>query len=164
MKKHIIFIILLSLLLMSCGKKSQPKPPEERAPAAVRSARIEPGSKNLKLIWQGPVETASGDEIMYLESFQILRREIRKDSSRSYIEIADINIPEDADPNKEYVYDDKDIELGKVYDYLIIPVNDEGIEGLPASSLRVSFLGDGSVVELLPYKDSEEEETDNKKK
>ena len=145
-------LLFVSFLLFSaCGRKSQPKPPEERAPAPVRALRIEPKENSLRLVWQGPVETVSGDELLYLSSFDVLRKLIQKDEENSFSEIAVITVSEEAGVDQEYNYEDKDISLGGQYEYLVVPRDGQGIEGVPGQSMRVSFLGSGSVVEAIPF-------------
>ncbi len=154
-----IIVLLLTLSLFACGRKSQPKPPEERAPAPVREAKIEPRSSSLVLKWKAPIETASGDEILYLDTFDVLRKVNRKNVSPDYREIAVINVKEDEVSDFEYQFEDREVELGTVYEYLIVPRDGEGIEGVPQLSLRVSFLGAGSLVESIPFVVEGEEDT-----
>jgi len=149
--KILCFVLILAVFLSSCGRKSQVKPPEERAPAPVRSIVLDPKQNSIKLTWRGPSETVSGEDLLFLNSFNILRRIVQKNGKSSYSEIAVISVSEDADTELEYSYEDKEVTLGTQYDYLIVPRDNQGIEGTPDQILRVSYLGPGSLIESLPF-------------
>lgn len=145
----------------SCGRKSGVKPPEESAPGPVVFPRIEVRSNSLVLLWLPPKQTAGGDEIVGDLRYEILRRSVGKESYQRFEEIAVI-VPdmEEVIPNQSITYEDFDISAGKQYEYLIVPRDSYGYEGIPAVRLRVTFIGTASVVETLPfYEDGEEEDS-----
>ena len=135
----LISLVVISIFFCSCGRKSLPKPPEDRAPLPVGDARIEAKSRSVVLIWKAPTENAGGDEILELRSFNILRKTSSKGVSSDFVELAVISLDKDTDLSKEFSYEDSNIELGLVYDYIIVPRDTEGIEAEPSTILRLSF-------------------------
>lgn len=163
--KYVTVLICVFFLLftLSCGRKSLPKPPEERAPSPVKSARIEARKSSAVIIWNAPTETASGKEIIELRSFDILRRTSKRGVSSSFVEIAVIPVIDNTNLTKDFAFEDKNIELGVVYDYIIVPRDAEGIEGEPDTILRLSFLGTNSLYESIPFTLEDPVQNSNKK-
>jgi hypothetical protein len=163
----ILFFPFLFLLVFSvegafsgCGRKSNVKPPEESAPGPVVFPRMEARSNSLVLLWLPPRETAGGDEITGDLRYEILRRQAGRESFQKFDEIAVI-VPdpeEERQPNQSYQYEDHDIVHGKQYEYLIVPRDSYGYEGIPAVRLRATFIGAASVIETLPFFEDEEDE------
>jgi hypothetical protein len=156
----VILILAFAFCLNSCGRKSILKPPEESAPGPVNFPRIEARSNSLLLLWIAPKETAGGDEITASLRYEILRRFVGKDSYQKFEEIATVTPLEDDEntANTSLQYEDFDIFQGKQYEYLIVPRDSYGYEGIPNVRLRVTFIGSASVIETLPfYEDGEED-------
>ncbi len=143
----------------SCGRKSNVKPPEESAPGPVVFPRIEARSNSLVLLWLPPKETAGGDEIVGDLRYEILRRSVGRDAYQRFEEIAVIvtDTDEERPSNESFEYQDFDILQGKQYEYLIVPRDSYGYEGVPAVRLRATFIGTASVVETLPFYEDEDE-------
>jgi hypothetical protein len=160
-----LFIVMVSLTvsLASCGRKSAVKPPEEGAPGPVIFPRLEARSNSVLLLWLPPKETAGGDEIVDDLQYEILRRPVGKDVFERFDEIAIIETDssEETPANKSFEYEDFDIQQGKQYEYLIVPRDSYGYEGIPDIRLRVTFIGAASVVETLPFFEDEEDEDDD---
>ncbi|HMO16686.1 MAG TPA: fibronectin type III domain-containing protein [Oligoflexia bacterium] len=158
----LFFISVVSLLNFSasgCGRKSGLKPPEESAPGPVVFPRMEPHSSSIVLKWSPPGETAGGDEIIGPVSYNILRRLVGKDSYRSFEEVAVIepNPEESKGSGLTLEYEDTEIVPGGQYEYLIVPRDSYGYEGIPAVRLRVTFIGPASIIETLPFLEPDED-------
>jgi hypothetical protein len=159
-----LFLVLamasLTVSLSSCGRKSGVKPPEEGAPGPVIFPRLEARSNSVLLLWLPPRETAGGDEIVDDLRYEILRRPVGKDVFQRFDEIAIIETDssEERPANKSFEYEDFDIQQGKQYEYLIVPRDSYGYEGIPDVRLRVTFIGAASVVETLPFFEDEEDD------
>lgn len=155
------FLLICLLLVGGCGRKSGLRPPEESAPGPVVFPRIEPQSNSLVLKWQAPKETAGGDEIISDLSYEILRRPVGKGVYQRFEEIAIIELDEKelaSLAGKPFEYEDAAIEQGKQYEYLIVPRDGYGYEGVPAVRLRATFIGPASVIETLPFSEDGEDE------
>jgi hypothetical protein len=163
---YAFFIPILCLLaaggLFSCGRKSNVKPPEESAPGPVIFPRLEARSNSLVLLWLPPKETAGGDEIIGDLRYEILRRSVGREAFQRFEEIAVIVPDPDVEraPNQSLEYEDIDIVHGKQYEYLIVPRDSYGYEGIPAVRLRATFIGAASVVETLPFYEDDDDEED----
>lgn len=155
----VIFVLLTIASLSSCGRKSGLRPPEESAPGAVVFPRLEAYSSTVILKWLPPKQTAGGDEIIGPLSYDILRRLVGKDSYQSFEEIAVIEPDPEVkrEPGVPFEYEDIDIVQGGQYEYLIVPRDSYGYEGVPAVRLRVTFIGTASVIETLPFEEVDTE-------
>ena len=149
---------MVLIVSSGCGRKGPPELPESYAPGPVQFARAQGSVDAIILTWQAPKKDASGDTITEPLTFSVKRSLHVKDEEPRYQRIATIEqevIPEDAvkvknAPPTEYHYADKDIIPGKQYDYAIVAIGESGVAGIPPSILRVTFIGDSSVVEILP--------------
>jgi len=152
-------VVVFILSFPGCGRKSSLRPPEESAPGPVVFPRLEAYASTLVLKWLAPKQTAGGDEILDPLTYNILRRFVGKDSYQSFEEIAVI----EPDPDEKrasglpFEYEDTDIVQGGQYEYLIVPRDSYGYEGIPAVRLRVTFIGTASVIETLPFEEVEPE-------
>jgi hypothetical protein len=63
------------------------------------------------------------------------------------------NAEKEAVKKVEYVYRDTDVEAGKTYEYVVLPINDSDVEGGAAAVLRVTFIGNASVIENFSAED-----------
>lgn len=146
--------VVLLVLAVSCGKKGSPKPPEAIAPSPVKYFALRGTVDSVILTWQAPDEDASGNTLTDLAGFAVKRNDYVKDKRPDFEEIAEIPVAEvgegeDADVLEpvEYSYTDTSVEPGKQYEYLVVPVNEDGVEGATTSVMRVTFVGESSVFE-----------------
>ncbi len=151
----ILLIITPVLFTISCGRKGSPKPPEESSPASVRFFQLSAKSKSVITKFQAPLETAGGDELIDLSSFSIRKRLVGKDASSYYEEIAVLDFDPEIHSQKDtwFEYEDTDVKLGSQYEYIVLPKDYSGYKGLPPFRLRVTFVGEGTVIENLPIEE-----------
>ncbi len=151
--KSVVFIILV--LSMACGRKGPPKPPEEIAPQSVRFLEIIPTDTGLKLRFQAPLDTVGGDELTDLAVFSVGRRALSKDSSESFLGIAELefDIKVHNPKTQWFSYEDQSVKTGGQYEYIVIAEDSSGYASKSPYILRVTYLGINSVIENLPLEE-----------
>jgi hypothetical protein len=156
-KTRIIFLILACICIMlfiSCGRKANPRPPEERAPSPVRFLTATAGVGALELSWEAPLTNARGEPLTDLAGFLIKRKVISKNIQTRYSDIAKVEI--EFEPMTEgsiwknnYSYRDEDVKPRQRYEYAIVPYNVSNIKGEIRNILIVTFIGEASVIETF---------------
>ena len=151
-----LFLLLLSFAVLTaavgCGRKGRPKPPEATAPTPVTNLTAEASVGSITLNWIAPTTNASGDSLDNLERFIVLRSIVTKGRRPEPEEIGVVVVnagdAEAAAGSKgRYRFKDPAVKVGQRYEYVVLPVNDSGVEGVADRGLRVSFAGESSVVE-----------------
>ena len=71
----IIVFLLLSLfaLLPGCGRKTPLIPPQELVPVAINDLHYKLDENGATLIWTYPAQLKNGDELFFIENFELLR-------------------------------------------------------------------------------------------
>lgn len=153
--------MILLVAVIGCGRKGNPEPPEAFAPKPVRFLSAKPSVNGVLLTWQAPLETADGDELLDLAGYVVRRSVYEKDKSADFEDVAELEVAplppvDDAaatpakNENREISYLDTSVRPGERYDYLVLPINSDGVEGEPLNFIRITFVGESSVVENLP--------------
>ena len=153
MKRNVIVCLVVALLLISCGRKGSPKPPEEFAPSPVKYLSARGTVNSVVLTWESPVTDASGEDLEDLAGFVVKRNIYDEEEDPDFDEIAEIEVrlSEEAveQPQSQYSFSDGAVEAGQVYDYMVLPVNEDGVDGVAGTVLRVTFIGESSRVEVF---------------
>lgn len=153
-----VLLLLISFALMTaaagCGRKGRPKPPEATAPTPVTNLTAEAGVGSVTLTWIAPTTNASGDSLDNLDRFTVLRAIVAKGRrpAPEEIGVVVVNAAEETAAagtalKGRYSFKDPAVKVGQRYEYVVVPVNDSGVEGVADRGLRVSFSGESSVVE-----------------
>ena len=140
-------LIVLSLSILSCGKKGSPKPPEELAPSPIGAFAAAGAVHGVMLSWQAPTTDSNGDPLLNLSGFRVKRAFYVPDEDLDFTVVAEINV--NADGVAAYTYTDADVAPGKSYEYAVVGVNDDAVEGRAPYNLRVRFTGESSSVETI---------------
>ena len=72
----VITLLLVSVLMPGCGKKSALIPPQQLVPVAINDLQYFLDENGVSLQWTYPAEMQSGAELQAIESFELLRAEI----------------------------------------------------------------------------------------
>jgi hypothetical protein len=150
MRSHLrifLFIVLSILCLTACGKKGDPKPPEESAPSPVKNFAAIGEVEAVVLSWDAPETTVADDDLKDLEGFIVRRSGYVKGESPNFSEITDVTLNKDG--TKHYIYRDKNLTPGEAVEYVVVPYNSDGVEGANSQVVRVTFSGASSRVEGL---------------
>jgi hypothetical protein len=145
------FIVFTSFTLgtmTGCGKKGDPKPPEETAPVAVRSLTAVGEVEGVRFSWEAPETNAKGDDLSSFKEFQIKRSNYVK-GERAKWEVIGTIAQNNADQFAPYSYLDTKVVAGSTYEYAIVCVNEDGTEGAIDRIQRITFLGLSSRIENI---------------
>lgn len=159
-----LFKLTLSLIfsftligLSACGKKTNPRAPEALAPSSVKFLTARATVQSVDLRWEAPSTDASGDPLLDLSGFVVKRSLVLPDEDEDFETIAEVPLKEksttraarsrDGSQGEAYSYSDQDVVAGKKYQYLVLGVNEDDVEGDASSSVRVTFIGESSVIE-----------------
>ena len=152
----LLFCLSVSLLL-ACGKKGPPLPPEDLSPQKVISVAAEGSVTSVDLKWKAPQTSVSGKALNNLDGF-VLRRALVKNSIEGNLirgkfqSIAKIRYQTEtglSGLSRDFIYRDRDVVAGQMYDYRVSAENKQGYEGKPSEVLRVLFKGRSSEIERL---------------
>lgn len=153
--KRLLILMLLICFGFGCGKKGPPKPPENFAPAVVMFFSADGVVDGVNLSWQEPESKANGEDLDDLVGFVVMKRAHLKDGKSRYRKLAEIPAKKPADSNKQtdetvklsYRVLDREVEPGKRYEYYVTAYNEDSVEGVWSPVLRVTFVGESSIVE-----------------
>ena len=72
---RIVVSLVLSLLalLPGCGRKTALIPPQELVPVAINDLRYRLDENGATLVWTYPAQLRNGDELFFIENFEVLR-------------------------------------------------------------------------------------------
>ena len=75
---RIAVLVLLSLLalLPCCGRKTALTPPQDLVPVAINDLRYRLDENGATLTWTYPAQLKNGDDLFFIESFEVLRAAI----------------------------------------------------------------------------------------
>lgn len=155
-RKSKIFLLLgLIGISFACGRKENPRPPEDFAPSSVQALSAAGEVDAIVLNWKSPETDARGELLKDLSSFQILRKDLEEGDGARFHVLDEMEIEQEKDKSaavgKRFSYRDTNVNPGKRYEYFVLPLNDRGVEGQSSSYLRVTFIGKSSVVEALAW-------------
>ena len=68
--------LLLFILVSGCGRKTDLVPPQRLVPAAITDLRYSLDEKGVTLEWSYPTELENGDELHFIESFEVERASV----------------------------------------------------------------------------------------
>lgn len=157
---------LIFFWFSSCGRKGSPVPPENFAPSAVRFLSAQSEDNFIMLSWEVPLTQANGVPLQDLAGFNVRRNKLIENEQPHFLFLEDVkvglpsDVARDEEKNKvsptqpkipegsKYSFRDQDVKAGEVYEYMVIPYNEAGIEGVVTNGVRVKFSGaKGSTVE-----------------
>lgn len=162
MRYSILIVIHFMLLFtcLACGRKAAPSAPEVRAPKAVEELDIVGSVEGVVLRWKVPSKNAKGEQLIDLAGFELKRRKVEDPKELDKFELLDTLSLREEDKllmekgksvESEYRYVDRSVEAGLQYDYIILPINEAGVAGGSDTMMRVSFVGESSVIERMPF-------------
>ena len=142
-------ILFLLTVATGCGRKADPRPPEAFVPAPVRFLSAMGTVDAVTVSWFAPEKDASGEPIESLNGFRVEKAAVDAGEVQDFENVAEIPLDsETIDPGRTYSYHDTAVRPGRTYEYAIIPISAEGDAGMVGNRIRVTFVGQSSVVEL----------------
>lgn len=145
----LMLAMVFAVPLAGCGKKGSPKPPEDTAPAPVKNISARGAVDAVEIQWDAPETTLEGDSLnQQLGGFTIRRSEFVKGETPDFNDIGSVK-PNENSLSLTYSFRDTGVVPGSVYEYVIVPADLDGVEGLSDQVLRVTFLGEATTVENI---------------
>ncbi|NMC63002.1 MAG: hypothetical protein GYA55_07520 [SAR324 cluster bacterium] len=173
---RVSIVLILSSLILSCGRYGPPRPPEVFAPKAVSELLVTPASDKLTFQWKSPEKDLRDKELKSLDGYYVMRASEKDVKNSSELEKSLVKIGEVDDPNvkerdklrkearekgeisrrvhipsekKIFTFEDKDLNVGETYLYRIIPFNQGDEKGKASSIVKVLFKGEQSDIMML---------------
>jgi len=75
----IALLLVISLLITGCGRKTPPVPPETVLPTPISDLRQQLDEHGVTLIWTAPSRTVQGDKLARIDGFELLRAVVGED-------------------------------------------------------------------------------------
>ena len=135
--KNILIYFIFFALVSSCGRKTNPEPPEFRSPASVSGLVANATDSHIKLNWILPSVNLQGKDLNNLRYVTIKRKLY---DSKNFEELIRLN------PKTNHFFDES-VELGSIYDYIIFVSNDQ--KGAINNIIRVNYQGANSKVNII---------------
>lgn len=174
--------IFCVLFLAACGKYAPPYAPEDLSPQAVRDLTVSAAPQGISFEWTTPSDDQRGEELRFIDGYLIRRKllEHDRDLLDPEVEFEDMAILEDRSllererlreeasasgkstrrvkvdsQIQRFKWLDSAVEAGKVYAYRVVPMNQDGVEGISDKLIRVEFRGDNSRITMIPLSTAE---------
>ena len=155
--KKLLVILFISLILISCGKKSFPVPPEVTAPSPVIDLTAKGQVDGIVLSWKSPLTNARGDELYNLRGFVISKQRNISSRKTNLKKLIEIPVIKEGDQDyilreleqKVFTFKDSDVTPGEQYFYVVRPVNESGVQGRALRTLSVTFIGESSSIDFF---------------
>ena len=173
----VVFSIIACILLSGCGRYAPPLPPEAFSPKAVEDLQVNAALGEISFQWRSPEEDRRGKELKFIDGYEIRRAEILTweafvdDPEESSVKVGfvpDTHIAERerlrdeavkagkstrrvkvGEDLKQFRFGDRDLTPGAEYVYMIVPMNQDDVEGEIRQYVRVLYRGDSSQVTLV---------------
>jgi predicted small lipoprotein YifL len=147
--RFVVILLIIAIFVIACGRKEKPLPPEAKAPRAVSYFTARGDVQGIILSWTAPEKTAQGELLKDLSSFLIMRARHTPDEIDGPDTLAQIrHTPEvGSQEPKKYFYRDENVRPGQKMSYVVYPVNEQGVRGVPSPSLLVTFRGSSSIIQ-----------------
>jgi len=149
-------LVGVAILILACGKKGPPIPPERRLPTAVRDLSVEVQGRQATLTWTNPKERADKTPLRDLSAIHIFRREEPPgvesrpavgDGQRviGFERIAVIELKKEGpevrvEGRRGQFVDGSGLETGRRYAYVVTAVDADRRASPPSNRIAVNLL------------------------
>lgn len=175
---------ILFLLLAGCGRYLPPLPPELLAPSAVRTLEVTADLQGVNFKWDAPDRDQMGTELKTIEGYRVYRKVLEKPSDlinedieydllamiedKHLVELDKLReeaIEQNRPSRKvkvdealtKFAYTDNQPVGGKLYAYQIVPINQDGVEGMADKIIKVLYRGTTSEIVMIDQAQIEED-------
>jgi hypothetical protein len=131
----LLLVALIGIpLLVGCGVKSTPVPPETVHPAAISDLQASADPTGINLTWSRPMHYVSGHSMRDLGGFVLLRGEGNQ-PLQPLVELP-VTDQERFAPQRMYSYVDGEAQVGNRYRYEIISRTTDGYTSEPSNQVQ----------------------------
>ena len=122
---------LASAIVLGCGVKSQPIPPEAARPEKIAGLEAANAKEGIRLSWDRPELYAGGAKMKDLGSFSIMRAEEGKPAEK----IGDIQVHDEGrfQVQNTFTFIDGSTVMGKTYHYQVTSSTTDGYVSEPSN-------------------------------
>jgi hypothetical protein len=123
------------IVMVGCGAKSRPIPPERTHPERINDLSAKPDSQGVQLTWSRPLKYSGGKSLRDLAGFRLLRAE----GDGPFSEISDLPVTDQERFRKarRFAYIDTTAALGHSYRYAIIAETSDGYQSDPSNITEI---------------------------
>jgi hypothetical protein len=127
--------ILACVIVLGCGVKSQPIPPEAARPEKIVGLEAANAKEGIRLSWDRPESYAGGSKMKDLGSFSISRAEEGKPAEK----IGDIQVHDEGrfQVQNTFEFIDGSTVLGKTYHYQVTSSTTDGYVSEPSNDVEI---------------------------
>ncbi len=129
-------LIAAAILVIGCGVKSQPIPPERAIPERIVGLDATSQKNGVMLSWERPDRTAGGAKMRDLGSFEIDRAE----STSAFRPLVDISVTDQDrfQQQRKFSYLDGSAEVGHHYRYQVISSTLDAYRSDPSNEAEIT--------------------------
>jgi len=127
-------LILIGSLVLGCGVKSAPVPPQLLYPARISDLHASADANGINLTWSRPMHYASGHSMHDLGSFVLLRSQGHQ-PFQPLIELP-VTDQERFVPQRKFSYLDGETEVGNSYRYEVVSRTTDGYTSAPSNKVE----------------------------
>ena len=121
-------------LLIGCGVKSSPVPPQTVFPAPISDLRASADPAGISLRWSRPMHYVSGHAMRDLGGFVLLRG----DGDRPFRPFVALPVTDQErfSPERDFSYLDGETQVGRSYRYTVVSRTTDGYTSAPSNEVR----------------------------
>lgn len=134
------------LLVSACGRKGDPRAPEQAMPQTIKDLRARAEAGGVVLTWGRPTRYVDGKELKDLAGFVIFRKDIPKittcpDCPIPYRERISVNVQDQERfmKKKQYRIVDQEVSAGIVYRYRVFSQLADGSLSEPSNEVEIAW-------------------------
>lgn len=142
---RLLLILIGTLLLISCGKKTAPIPPGMVIPAPITGVEYQLDENGATLFWKKPLRTDQGKKLGRIDSFIIERaeypsNEFCRECPVHYLNVASISATDRSEEQRSISsYRDEDLRAGHIYLYRVLTRMGWQVTSLPSKPISFSW-------------------------
>jgi hypothetical protein len=136
MKMVRAFALVAAILVIGCGVKSQPIPPERAIPERIVGLTAMSQKNGVMLSWERPDRSAGGTKLRKLGNFEIDRAE----NTSAFRPLADIPVTDQDrfQQQRKFSYLDESAEAGHHYRYQVISSTLDAYRSDPSNEAEIT--------------------------
>jgi hypothetical protein len=141
---RLLAVLIGSLLLAACGKKTAPMPPQAVIPAPITGVEYRLDENGVTLSWPRPLRTDRGEKLARIDSFIVERAEYPlgdfcRDCPVRYHQVATVSGAEQVGGAKGPSYRDQELRPGYIYFYRVLTRMGWRLTSLPSQPVSFSW-------------------------
>lgn len=145
--RHALVLATALSLLAGCGKRGALIPPEALVPAPISNLALAQKGGEIQVSWSAPGRQEGGAPLKDLAGFLLFRRNVLppgedcEECPNAYTQLTrvDLEFPQGVRRARGlWIYDDRDLRLGRTYQYKVRSFSTEGAQSKDSNKVRRS--------------------------